>query len=1033
MKGLNLAEWAIKHKPVVYFFIFFIILGGIWSYFHLGRSEDPDFTIRQAVVTAAWPGATAEQITEQVTDPLEKKLQDTKGLDYLKSFTHNGKTVIYVNLKDSVKKEDIQTRWHEMRNLVNDEWGNLPSGVYGPYINDRFDDVYGSIYAVTGDGYSYEEKRKAAEKIRRRLTGVEDVQKVELLGVQEQNIYIEMDQNKLASFGMNPSDVFKILQQQSAMTPAGMIHTSSRNVAIRVEGLLGNTEALENIPIHVGERNFRLGDVATVTQSYTTPETSLFYFDGKPAIGIAVSMRVGGNNLTLGDNLNKEIEKAKEDLPAGMEIGLVADQPKVVNNSIHEFTESLLEAIVIVMAASFLSLGLWSGIVLALCIPVVVCATFLFMKWQGIDLHIVSLGALIVSLGLLVDDAIIVIEMMQVKLEQGMDRLSAAEAAYKSCAKPMLAGTLITAAGFIPVGMAEGQTSEYTASLFWVIGAALILSWLASIFVSPVLGYRFIKVKTKEEKEAEEAKKGKKSFKSWIGEEAYRIFYRLISFCIHFKKSVIAGTIGVFCLTLMTLPWVNQEFFPDSVRPEIILDVDLPSGASINETKKVMSGIADSLYGDERISSFSTYIGDTAPRFILLFDPKAPEDGHGQMIIVASDQKGRDEVRKELTEFIAEKYPDARAHTRLITTGPPSEYPIMFRLSGDTIQDTSRLASEALAIMKQNPNITNASLDWPQETPMVKLHINQDKVRELGIDNYAVSQDLYVKLSGYKVAESYQGDQLVPISFKLEGDNTARLANLSSLPVHVGNGRYVPLGEFADISYQNETSTIWRRNLKPTITLRAEVTGGNTADSVASNLYNKDLKEFRDNLPDGYTFAKDGSLEWSEKSMKYLFAAVPMMVFFVLMVLMFELGQIPKLVIAVMTGPLGLIGAILTLLITRQSIGFVAIIGMVALSGMVIRNSIILLDQIRQHLEAGKAPYDAVVESAALRFRPIMLSSVTDVLGFVPLIPNPFWRPLAVSFIGGLLLATAIGLLVVPALYCWWYKVQEPANAMKSR
>lgn len=1027
MKGLNLAEWAIKHKPVVYFFIFFILLGGLWSYFHLGRSEDPDFTIRQAVVSAAWPGATAEQITEQVTDPLEKKLQDTKGLDYLKSFTHDGKTVIYVNLKDSVKKEDIQTRWHEVRNLVNDEKAALPAGVYGPYVNDRFDDVYGSIYAVTGDGFSYEEKRKSAEMLRRRLAAVEDVQKVELLGVQEQNMYIEMDQNKLASFGMNPSDVFRILQQQSAMMPAGTIHTSSRNVAIRVDGLLGSVEALENIPIHVGERSFHLGDVAKVTQTYTTPESSLFYFNGKPAIGIAVSMRVGGNNLTLGDNLNREIERSKADLPAGMDIGLVADQPKVVNESIHDFTESLLEAIVIVMAASFLSLGLWSGIVLALCIPVVVCATFLFMKWQGIDLHIVSLGALIVSLGLLVDDAIIVIEMMQVKLEEGMDRLSAAEAAYKSCAKPMLAGTLITAAGFIPVGMAEGQTSEYCAALFWVIAAALLLSWVASIFVSPVLGYKFIQVKTKEEKEKEAREKGK-SWKSSIGDKAYRIFYKLIALCIHFKKTVIVGTLGLFCLTLAMIPLVNQEFFPDSVRPEIILDVNLPSGASIQETKRVMNGIADTLYGDERVSSFSTYIGDTAPRFILLFDPKAPEDGHGQMIIVATDQKSRDALRKEIMDTMTEKYPDAQAHTRLITTGPPSEYPVMFRLSGESIDETVKLASEALSIMKQNPNVTNASLDWPQETPTLKLKINQDKVRELGIDNYAVSQDLYVKLSGYKVAESYQGDQLIPISFKLEGDNVSRLASLDSLPVHVGNGRYVPLGEFADLSYENETSTIWRRDLKPTITLRADVTGGAKADSVSMALYDTDLKAFRASLPEGVTFEKDGSLEWSEKSMTYIVSAMPMMVFFVLMILMFELGNIPKLIMAVVTGPLGLIGAILTLLVTRQAIGFVAIIGFVALSGMVIRNSIILLDQIRQHLESGKTPYDAVVESAALRFRPIMLSSVTDVLGFVPLIPNPFWRPLAVSFIGGLLLATAIGLLVVPAMYCWWYKVKEPCE-----
>ena len=703
MKGLNLAEWAIRHKQIVYFFIIAIITGGLWSYFHLGRSEDPDFTIRQAVVTAAWPGASAQQITQQVTDPLEKKLQDTKGLDYIKSFTHDGKTVIYVNLKDSVPKEEMQTRWHEIRNLVNDEWGSLPSGVMGPYINDRFDDVYGSIYAVTGDGFSYEEKRKYAENIRRRLTGVEDVQKVELLGVQKQEIYVEMDQNKLASFGMRPSDVFAMLQQQGAMMPAGMIHTDSRNVAIRVEGLLDTVESLKELPIHVGERSFHLGDVASVTQMYADPETSLMYFNGKPAVGIAVSMAPGGNNLVLGKNLEKEIEKEKAELPAGLDIEQVADQPSVVNDSIHEFTKSLLEAIVIVMAASFLSLGFWSGIVLALCIPVVVCASFIYMKWQGIDLHIVSLGTLIVSLGLLVDDAIIVIEMMQVKLEEGMDRLAAAQAAYKGCAKPMLAGTLITAAGFIPVGFAAGQTAEYVGAFFWVIASTLLLSWVASIFVSPVLGYRFIRVKAGEKKSA-------------FADRAYRLFYKAIAWCIRFKKTVIIGTAAIFAGTVALIPFVNQEFFPDSVRPEIILDVNLPSGASIKETKEVMAGIADNLYGDNRVSSFSTYVGDSAPRFILLFDPLAPEDSHGQMILVARDSKVRDSLRDDTLAFIAEQYPDARAHARLITTGPPAEYPIMLRLSGKNVEDTEKFAKEAAALVSQYPGMKNVSMDWPEET-----------------------------------------------------------------------------------------------------------------------------------------------------------------------------------------------------------------------------------------------------------------------------------------------------------------------------
>lgn len=1013
MKGLNLAEWAIRHKQIVYFFIIAIITGGLWSYFHLGRSEDPDFTIRQAVVTAAWPGASAQQITQQVTDPLEKKLQDTKGLDYIKSFTHDGKTVIYVNLKDSVPKEEMQTRWHEIRNLVNDEWGSLPSGVMGPYINDRFDDVYGSIYAVTGDGFSYEEKRKYAENIRRRLTGVEDVQKVELLGVQKQEIYVEMDQNKLASFGMRPSDVFAMLQQQGAMMPAGMIHTDSRNVAVRVEGLLDTVESLKELPIHVGERSFHLGDVASVTQMYADPETSLMYFNGKPAVGIAVSMAPGGNNLVLGKNLEKEIEKEKAELPAGLDIEQVADQPSVVNDSIHEFTKSLLEAIVIVMAASFLSLGFWSGIVLALCIPVVVCASFIYMKWQGIDLHIVSLGTLIVSLGLLVDDAIIVIEMMQVKLEEGMDRLAAAQAAYKGCAKPMLAGTLITAAGFIPVGFAAGQTAEYVGAFFWVIASTLLLSWVASIFVSPVLGYRFIRVKAGEKKSA-------------FADRAYRLFYKAIAWCIRFKKTVIIGTAAIFAGTVALIPFVNQEFFPDSVRPEIILDVNLPSGASIKETKEVMAGIADNLYGDNRVSSFSTYVGDSAPRFILLFDPLAPEDSHGQMILVARDSKVRDSLRDDTLAFIAEQYPDARAHARLITTGPPAEYPIMLRLSGKNVEDTAKFAKEAAALVSQYPGMKNVSMDWPEETPVVRLKIDQDKVRKLGGDNYSISRDLYVKLSGYKVAESYQGNQLVPISFRLEGSNAARLADLSSLPVHVGSGRYVPLGEIADISYENETSTIWRRDLHPTITIRGEAGGDKTADSVVNELYDQTLKDFREHLPDGYTLEKGGAIENSEKSVQYLAAPVPIMIFLILMILMFELDKIPLMVIAGITGPLGLIGAILSLFLTRQPMGFVSIVGMLALSGMVVRNSIILLDQIRQHLVDGKKPYDAVIESAALRFRPIMLSSVTDVLGFVPLIPSPFWRPLAVSFIGGLLLATAIGLLVVPALYCWYYKGEGP-------
>lgn len=1011
---VNLAEWAIRHKQIVYFFILSILIGGFWSYFHLGRSEDPEFTIRQMVVTAAWPGASAEQITEQVTDPLEKKLQDTKGLDYIKSFTHDGKTVIYVNLLDSVPKEIIQERWHDVRNMVTDVWGEMPAGVVGPIINDRFDDVYGSIYAVTGDGFSYEEKRSFAEKLRQRMLRVDDVQRVELLGVQEQMIYIEMDQNKLASFGMSPTDVFRLIQQQGMMTPSGMIHTDTRNVAIRVTGLLPAAEAVRAIPIHAGDRSFHLGDVADVTQTYTDPPSALMYFNGKPAVGVGVSMTPGGDNLVLGENLEKAAEAARAELPAGMEISLVADQPKVVNESIAEFTEALLEALAIVMAVSFFSLGLRSGLVLAMCVPVVVAAAFLFMKWKGIDLHIVSLGSLIVSLGLLVDDAIIVIEMMQVKLEHGAGRMEAAEGAYKSCALPMLAGTLITAAGFLPVALAEGQTSEYTESLFWVIASTLILSWIASIFVSPVLGYKFIRIDPHPA-----------PWKHRLHVRAYAFFYKAIRAAVHYRKAVILGTFLFFFGAIGTYPLIKQEFFPASVRPELILDVNLPAGASVKETQRVMAGVEETLYGDGRVKHFVTYIGDSSPRFILLFDPLPPEDGHGQMIITAADTEARDALKAELLRIMAERYPEARAHVRFIALGPPAEYPVMLRLSGPDPERVKTLAAEALALMETNPQIVNASLNWPEETPAVRLTIDQDKVRTLGIDNYAVAQDLYVKLSGYKIAESYQGDQLVPISFRLAGDNTARLADLASLPVSAGDGRYVPLGDFADISYENETSTIWRRDAMPCVTLRGDAAEGSVSDTAARDVYENTLKEFRSSLPEGYVLEPDGALEDSEKSLAQILAPVPIMVFAVLAILIFELKKLPLMAMAAVSGPLGLIGCFLTLAVSGEPMGFVAIVGMLAIMGMVIRNSIILLDQIRQHLEEGMSPYKAIIDSAVLRFRPIMLTSFAEVLGMIPLLPNPFWTPMSAAFIGGLVIATPLGLLFVPALYAAWYKVKE--------
>ncbi|HWR40204.1 MAG TPA: efflux RND transporter permease subunit [Patescibacteria group bacterium] len=1011
MKTFNLTEWALEHKEIVYFFVFLVFVSGVFSYQRLGRMEDPDFVIRQMVISVGWPGASARQVEEQVTDKIEKKLQDTPGLDYLKSYSTPGQAVIYVNLKESINEKDVRPTWLEVRNMVKDIQGTLPQGVAGPYYNDRFDDVFGNVYALTAADFSYEEMRAKAEQIRRILLGVTNVKKVELTGVQPEKIFIEMESTKLSQLGIDPNLIINSVKAQSSMAASGMVETSSDDVYLRVSGLFEDVDELANLPIRTNSRTFRLGDVAKIKRSYIEPMDPKMFFNGQPAIGIAVSMDKGGNILTMGADLDKTLVKIKKDLMLGMEIHQVSNQPKVVKESIGEFIKSLAEAIVIVLAVSFLSLGFQSGIVVALCIPLVIAGIFACMEMAAIDLHKVSLGALIIALGLLVDDAIIAIEMMTVKLEQGWSRFDAACYAYTSTAFPMLTGTLITAAGFIPIGFSKGDAAEFTSSLFPVITMALLISWVVSVTVTPLLGYKLIKPKHAGE-----------SGHDLYETRFYHIFRRILTFCLIHKKMVLAITVASFIGSLFLLKLVKQEFFPPSVRPELIVELNLPSGASLTATEQEAQKLADSLAGDGDIESYSYYVGKGAPRFILTMEPKLPMTNYAQFIVVAKNLEAREVVHKKITALFAEKFPSVRGNIKYIQTGPPSNYPVMLRVNGYDHEQVRELAGQVRAVMAKNPSLTDINFDWDEKSKTMHLTIDQDKARMLGLSSQGLAQDLQTQLSGASIAEFYQQDKTVGIVFRIDPQNRNDLAKIKDLPVHIGNGKFVPLEQIAKISYDAEEGVIWRYNLEPTITVQANVVPGVTGTDATTKLY-ESLKAMRENLPAGYNIAVAGSAEKSQSSIGFLLKTVPAMIVVIVVLLMFQLQKVSLMILTLLTAPLGIIGVAISMLLTGRPMGFVAQLGILALSGMIIRNSVILIDQIEKHIDEGKTPWEAIINSAVLRFRPIMLTAMAAILGMLPLVPSTFWGPMAVAIGGGLLGATVMTLLVLPAMYAAWFKV----------
>ena len=1020
MKKFNLADWALRHKSIIYYFIAVLLTFGIFSFTHMGRMEDPDFTMRTMVVGVSWPGASPQQMSDQVTDKLEEKLRDLPGIDYTKSFTDGSKSVIYINLKEDLPSNKIRPAWEEARNMINDEWKSLPSGVQGPSINDRFDDVYGTIYALSGDEFSYEEKRQQAEDLKRQLLSVPNVKKITLIGVQEKSLDVTINKDKLASYQVSTQQLLTALKQQSAMVPAGMVNTDTNNVYLRINGVFDSVDAVKNMPIRINNQTIRLGDIADVTMTYKDPSSPQFYYEGKPAIGIAISMDAGANNIEFGKAIDTKLKELKTTIPAGLNLDQVSNQPHIVKESIGDFSQSLFEAIAIVLLVSFASLGIRTGIVVALTIPVVVSTTFVLMYENGIYLHKVSLGALILALGLLVDDAIIVVEMMSVKLEEGFNHWRAATFAYESTAFPMLSGTLITCAGFLPLALAEGMVAEFTKSLSIVVFMALILSWIASVLVSPVLGYKIIENKA-EKPESEWTRRDHIMHR--LKTVFYARFESLLHWALGHHKAVLLLTLGAFILSLLSFPLIKQEFFPSSTRSEIIVSMQFPQSSSIDYTQSQAKSLDALLKDNEHIDHFTTYVGEGSPRFVLTLEPELPRANFMQTIIVTKSLEDRDALFKDLQDQLNDQYPSALINMQFVQIGPPSKYPVMLRVSGPDASEVKTIANDVKAKMQEDKDLHNIAFDWPDTEPVAQIHIDPDKARLLGINSYAVSLHLQSLLSGTKSGEYYEGNQTIPVTFRLGGNENHNLAALSSLPIQTGNGSYVPLSQIATISMSQEEGIIWHRNMMPTISIHANVEPGVLGNAKTKEIYNK-LAEYRQDLPTGYTIDLDGSAEKSVTAVQKLLVPMPIMLFAIMTILMFQLKRIALMFMALFTAPLGLIGVVLALNITRTPLGFMAILGIIALSGMIIRNSIILLDQIEIHRAEGQSAREAIINSATLRFRPIMLTAIAAILGMIPLMGSVFWSPLAIAFSGGLLVATILTLIVLPVMYATWYKIK---------
>lgn len=1047
MRRFNLSEWALANRPLVLFAMLAFALIGAWSYKHLGQSEDPPFTFKAMVVRTLWPGATAEQVSRQVTEPIEKALMNTGEYEFIRSYSRPGESQVIFMARDSLRSRQIPDLWYQVRKRVGDIRATLPREIVGPFFNDEFGDTYGNIYALTGKGFDYAVMRDYADRIQLELQRVPDVGKIDLVGLQDEKVWIELSNTRLATLGVSMQQVQQALADQNAVTGTSFFETATDRVQLRVTGQFNDIEAIRQFPIRAGDRTVHLGDIAEVKRGFADPASPKMRFMGEEAIGLAVAMKDGGDILKLGANLDAEFERLQKTLPAGMQLRKVSDQPQSVEESVDEFVQVLTEAVVIVLLVSFFSLGLRTGLVVGVTIPLVLAMTFFVMHYFDIGLHKISLGALVLALGLLVDDAIIAVEMMATKMEQGYDRLRAASFAWESTAFPMLTGTLITAAGFLPIATAASSTGEYTRSLFQVVTIALVVSWIAAVLFIPYLGDKMLPdlFNPQPPKPGSVSARWHAKRQQWADRYPalanliappqhghdhdpyqrpfYRSFRRFLDGCLRHRWWVIAATIALFVFSLMMFRFVPQQFFPDSTRPELMVDIELAEGASLRSTQAQAEKLEKLLSSREGIANYVSYVGTGSPRFYLPLDQQLPATNFAQFVVLAKDIKARESTRDWLLHEVIPKFPDVQMRVTRLENGPPVGYPVQMRISGEHIEKVQAIARQVEAKVRENPHVMNVNLDWSEPSKVVRLVIDQERARALGVSSAQVSQFLSSSLAGQSVSVYREGNRQIEMLLRGPADERNQLELLSSLSMPTANGGSITLSQVATMEYGFEDGIIWHRNRLPTVTVRADISDGMQPLDVVHQIL-PTLDGIRAELPNGYLLETGGTVEDSARGQNSIKAGMPLFLVVVATLLMLQLRSFSRAAMVLVTAPLGIIGATLFLLLFRAPFGFVALLGTIALAGMIMRNSVILIDQIQQDIDAGHDRWHSIIDATVRRFRPIVLTALAAVLAMIPLSRSAFYGSMAISIMGGLIVGTVLTLVFLPALYAAWFRVK---------
>lgn len=1047
MRRFNLSEWALANRPLVLFAMLAFALIGAWSYKHLGQSEDPPFTFKAMVVRTLWPGATAEQVSRQVTEPIEKALMNTGEYEFIRSYSRPGESQVIFMARDSLRSRQIPDLWYQVRKRVGDIRPTLPREIVGPFFNDEFGDTYGNIYALTGKGFDYAVMRDYADRIQLELQRVPDVGKIDLVGLQDEKVWIELSNTRLATLGVSMQQVQQALADQNAVTGTSFFETATDRVQLRVTGQFNDIEAIRQFPIRAGDRTVHLGDIAEVKRGFADPASPKMRFMGEEAIGLAVAMKDGGDILKLGANLDAEFERLQKTLPAGMQLRKVSDQPQSVEESVGEFVQVLTEAVVIVLLVSFFSLGLRTGLVVGVTIPLVLAMTFFVMHYFDIGLHKISLGALVLALGLLVDDAIIAVEMMATKMEQGYDRLRAASFAWESTAFPMLTGTLITAAGFLPIATAASSTGEYTRSLFQVVTIALVVSWIAAVLFIPYLGDKMLPdlFNPQPPKPGSLSARWHAKRQQWADRYPalanliappqhghdhdpyqrpfYRSFRRFLDGCLRHRWWVIAATIALFVFSLMMFRFVPQQFFPDSTRPELMVDIELAEGASLRSTQAQAEKLEKLLSSREGIANYVSYVGTGSPRFYLPLDQQLPATNFAQFVVLAKDIKSRESTRDWLLHEVIPKFPDVQMRVTRLENGPPVGYPVQMRISGEHIEKVQAIARQVEAKVRENPHVMNVNLDWSEPSKVVRLVIDQERARALGVSSAQVSQFLSSSLAGQSVSVYREGNRQIEMLLRGPADERNQLELLSSLSMPTANGGSITLSQVATMEYGFEDGIIWHRNRLPTVTVRADISDGMQPLDVVHQIL-PTLDGIRAELPSGYLLETGGTVEDSARGQNSIKAGMPLFLVVVATLLMLQLRSFSRAAMVLVTAPLGIIGATLFLLLFRAPFGFVALLGTIALAGMIMRNSVILIDQIQQDIGAGHDRWHSIIDATVRRFRPIVLTALAAVLAMIPLSRSAFYGSMAISIMGGLIVGTVLTLVFLPALYAAWFRVK---------